>query len=69
VIELTGSKSKVDYLNLPSDDPLQRCPDITRARELLGWEPKIELNVGLSKTIKYFDDLLMTRPQVLEAAE
>jgi len=69
VIELTGSKSKVDYLNLPSDDPLQRCPDITRAKELLGWEPKVDLEIGLSKTITYFDELLMTRPQTLVAAE
>lgn len=69
VLELTGSKSKVDYLNLPSDDPLQRRPDITRARELLGWEPTVDLETGLGKTIKYFDDLLMVRPQILEAAE
>jgi UDP-glucuronate decarboxylase len=69
IIQLTGSKSKVDYLNLPSDDPLQRCPDISRAKELLNWEPKVELEVGLSKTIAYFDDLMMARPQVLEAAE
>lgn len=69
IIELTGSKSKVDYLNLPSDDPLQRCPDITRAKKLLKWSPKVELEVGLSKTIAYFEDLMMARPQVLEAAE
>jgi len=69
VVELTGSKSKVDYLNLPSDDPLQRCPDISKAKELLNWTPKVKLEVGLSKTIAYFDNLMMARPQVLEAAE
>jgi UDP-glucuronate decarboxylase len=59
VIELTGSKSKIIYLPLPSDDPTQRQPDITLAREKLdGWEPKILLREGLLKTIVYFDDLL-----------
>jgi UDP-glucuronate decarboxylase len=69
IVELTGSKSKVDYLNLPSDDPLQRCPDISKAKKLLKWQPKVKLEVGLAKTIKYFDELMMARPQILEAAE
>ena len=69
VIDLTGSNSKVDYLNLPSDDPLQRRPDITRARELLDWEPCFDLNTGLMETIKYFDELLRTRDGILQAAE
>jgi UDP-glucuronate decarboxylase len=58
VIELTGSSSKIIFEPLPSDDPLQRKPDITIAREKLGWEPKYDLEAGLKKTIPYFDQLL-----------
>lgn len=58
VVELTGSHSKLVYRPLPSDDPLQRCPDITLAREKLGWEPKVALRQGLEHTIGYFDRLL-----------
>ena len=58
VIELTGSKSRVVHRPLPQDDPRQRCPDITKAREILGWEPKVELKEGLTKTIGYFEELL-----------
>ena len=58
VIALTGSKSKIIRKPLPSDDPKQRQPDITVARENLGWEPKVELREGLKKTIAYFDSLL-----------
>lgn len=58
VIELTGSKSPLIEKPLPSDDPLQRCPDITLAKEKLGWEPKIKLEEGLRHTIAYFDDVL-----------
>jgi UDP-glucuronate decarboxylase len=58
VIDLTGSTSSLVYRPLPSDDPTQRCPNITRARQLLGWEPRVELKQGLLKTIGYFDDLL-----------
>jgi nucleoside-diphosphate-sugar epimerase len=54
IIKMTGSKSKVIYRPLPTDDPKQRRPDITRARTLLQWEPKVELNEGLTKTIEYF---------------
>ncbi len=54
VIELTGSKSKLVYRNLPADDPTQRQPDISLAREKLGWEPKIELREGIAKTIDWF---------------
>jgi len=54
VLELTHSKSELRYLPMPQDDPTRRCPDITKARTLLGWEPKIELRQGLIKTIKYF---------------
>ena len=55
VIELTGSKSKIISKPLPTDDPVQRQPDITIARNTLGWEPKIQLKEGLQKTIAYFD--------------
>jgi UDP-glucuronate decarboxylase len=58
VIELTGSASKMVFRPLPSDDPMQRKPDITKAREILGWEPQIALEQGLKKTIAYFDQLL-----------
>lgn len=54
VIKLTNSKSKIIYKPLPSDDPMQRKPDITKAKDLLGWEPKIQLEEGLMKTIEYF---------------
>lgn len=58
VIALTGSRSKVVHHPLPQDDPKQRKPDITRARETLRWEPTIPLAEGLKKTIAYFDELL-----------
>jgi UDP-glucuronate decarboxylase len=58
VIEMTGSKSKLVNNPLPSDDPKQRKPDITLARQHLGWEPKIALRDGLVKTIAYFDKVL-----------
>jgi len=58
VIEMTGSKSQLEFKELPSDDPTQRRPDITLAREALGWEPKVNLEKGLEKTIAYFDALL-----------
>ena len=54
VIKATGSKSKLVYKPLPQDDPKQRRPDITRARTILKWEPKISLPEGLEKTIAYF---------------
>lgn len=58
VIDMTGSKSKIVYKPLPSDDPMQRKPDISLAKEKLNWEPKIPLEQGLVKTIEYFDQLL-----------
>ncbi|MBR8535294.1 SDR family oxidoreductase [Carboxylicivirga sediminis] len=59
VIELTNSQSKIVYLPLPADDPLQRQPDISLAKEKLNnWEPNIQLKEGLTKTIEYFDNLL-----------
>lgn len=58
VIEMTGSKSKIIYEELPEDDPMQRKPDISLAKKELNWEPTINLEVGLKKTIAYFDQLL-----------
>lgn len=58
ILDLTGSKSELTYLPMPEDDPKQRQPDITKARDLLGWEPKVKLREGLGKTIAYFDELL-----------
>jgi dTDP-glucose 4,6-dehydratase len=54
IIRMTGSKSRIVYRPLPTDDPKQRRPDITRARQLLGWEPKVQLEEGLVNTIEYF---------------
>lgn len=54
IIELTGSASRIRFEPLPQDDPPRRQPDITRARRLLGWEPKVSLDQGLSETIQYF---------------
>lgn len=56
VIEKTGSKSKIIYKDLPSDDPTQRRPDISLAKTKFNWEPKINLDEGLEKTIKYFKE-------------
>jgi UDP-glucuronate decarboxylase len=58
VIDLTGSKSKMIRKPLPADDPMQRKPDITLAKKALGWEPGIDLEAGLRKTIAYFETLL-----------
>lgn len=58
VIELTGSSSKIIYEPLPSDDPTQRQPIIDKAKEILNWEPTVQLREGLVKTIEYFDKKL-----------
>jgi len=58
ILDLTKSKSELVYKPLPSDDPLQRCPDITKAKKTLNWAPKTELVDGLSKTIDYFKSTL-----------
>ena len=57
VIKLTGASSKLVFKPLPSDDPMQRKPDIGRAREALGWEPTVQLEAGLTRTIGYFEKL------------
>jgi dTDP-glucose 4,6-dehydratase len=54
IIDLTGSKSRIVYRPLPEDDPKVRQPDISRARALLGWEPKVGLDEGLTRTLAYF---------------
>jgi dTDP-glucose 4,6-dehydratase len=54
VLKVTGSKSRIRYEPLPQDDPKQRRPDITKARQLLGWEPKIDLETGLRLSLEYF---------------
>jgi UDP-glucuronate decarboxylase len=58
VIRMTGSKSKIIYNPLPSDDPMQRKPDITKAKEILGWQPTIALEEGLKHTIEYFKNTI-----------
>ncbi|MFO1434439.1 MAG: UDP-glucuronic acid decarboxylase family protein [Candidatus Competibacteraceae bacterium] len=63
VIELTGSKSKVVYRPLPSDDPRQRQPDIRLAKQALGWDPKVPLREGIVRTIDYFEQVLTTSKQ------
>jgi len=54
VLKVTGSKSQIRHEPLPQDDPKQRCPDITKARQLLQWEPKVDLEAGLRKSLDYF---------------
>ena len=58
VIQLTNSKSELVYLDLPSDDPTQRQPDISLAKEAMDWEPKVKLEDGLKHTIAYFEQVL-----------
>ena len=57
IIKLTGTKQKIVYKDLPIDDPMQRQPDISRAKEILGWEPKINRSDGMKKTYDYFKNL------------
>jgi UDP-glucuronate decarboxylase len=58
LIQMTGSASRIIFKPLPQDDPIQRRPDITLAREKLGWEPRIQLSEGLEKTIAYFRTMI-----------
>ncbi len=61
VLALTGSESRLVYRPLPTDDPVQRCPDIALARRMLDWEPGVALDDGLGRTIRYFSQLLRER--------
>ena len=58
VIKLTGTESKIIYMDLPKDDPKVRQPDITRAKDILGWSPKIDRTEGLKLTYEYFKSVL-----------
>ena len=62
VIKLTGSTSRIEYRDLPQDDPKLRCPDITKARRVLDWKPKTDRTAGLKSTIENFRTVLATRP-------
>jgi UDP-glucuronate decarboxylase len=57
IVAKTGSDGGFELLDLPADDPKRRQPDITKARELLGWEPEVPLDRGLDQTIRYFQEL------------
>jgi UDP-glucuronate decarboxylase len=61
IIRLTNSRSRIVYRELPQDDPMQRCPDITLAIKTLQWEPRVALDDGLTRTIAYFDRMLAER--------
>lgn len=63
IIELTRARSRIIYRPLPADDPMQRKPDISKAKALLDWQPTTPLQEGLLKTISYFDELLRTDPE------
>ena len=62
VITMTGARSRIEFRSLPADDPRQRQPDITAARRLLAWEPRVTLEEGLAKTIAYFEERLRNDP-------
>jgi len=68
VVNYTNSRSKIVHRPLPVDDPKQRKPDISFAREKLGWEPKVSLSQGLAQTVDYFDTLLYGSKLVKGAA-
>ena len=61
VLTVTGSKSEIVHQPLPQDDPARRRPDITKARTLLGWEPKVPLREGLAKSLAYFQACLAAK--------
>ena len=69
VVAITGSRSRIEHRPLPQDDPRQRCPDIGKARELLHWTPKIDLEQGLARTIAYFDRLLSQQRDTVRQLE
>ncbi len=61
VLDVTGSKSNIRFESLPQDDPKQRCPDISKAKRLLGWEPKIDLRTGLRLSLDYFESAVRAK--------
>jgi UDP-glucuronate decarboxylase len=67
VIRLTGSKSKLVFKSLPIDDPRQRQPDISMAKEELDWMPKVPLEEGLARTIAYFKATVTKEPEIIRA--
>lgn len=67
VLRVTGSSSKVTFLPLPEDDPKQRCPDISKAKRLLGWEPKIQLPEGLERSLDYFKQAIAAEANAMPA--
>ncbi len=67
IVAMIGSRSKIESRPLPVDDPTQRCPDISRARNLLDWEPRVPLDSGLERTIAYFSRILAGRGEVEKA--
>ncbi len=62
VLEVTGSRSNIVFRPLPTDDPTRRCPDITRAKTALGWEPEVSLEAGLKATVEYFAKIAAPEP-------
>ena len=68
IIEMTGTRSRIEYKPLPEDDPMQRQPDVGMAKRDLGWEPKVNLANGLGKTISYFERLLSERGELESTA-
>jgi UDP-glucuronate decarboxylase len=69
VVALTGSRSQIVHCPLPNDDPKQRQPDISLAREALGWQPTVPLQEGLRATIEYFEKRLSEAGEALASAE
>ena len=65
VIATTGSTSQIKFEALPQDDPKQRCPDISKAKRLLGWEPKVELESGLKLSLEYFRRAVAKKKQLV----
>jgi UDP-glucuronate decarboxylase len=64
IIDITGSKSKIERRPLPQDDPKQRRPNIEKAQQILGWSPKVQLKEGLTRTIEYFDQLIAAKKAI-----
>ncbi|MFM7606314.1 MAG: SDR family NAD-dependent epimerase/dehydratase, partial [Prosthecobacter sp.] len=62
IVRLTGAQQPIDFKPLPEDDPKVRQPDISLAKQLLDWEPKVSFNEGIEKTIAYFRDFLRMKP-------